>query len=58
MAVAWKIDLTPEAEAGLAKLGTVEAKRILKFLHERLYARETPREIGEALKGVLREYWR
>ncbi len=56
--MAWKIDLTPEAAAQLGKLGTAEARRILKFLHERLPGRKDPRELGEALKGVLRAYWR
>ena len=56
--MAWTVELTPEAEAQLGKVDKVEAKRILKFLHERLRGRENPRELGEALKGVLRAYWR
>lgn len=49
----WKIEFTPEAEACLEKMGTAEARRILKFLHECLHKRKDPREIGESLKGVL-----
>ena len=56
--MAWKVEITPEANAELKKLGTTEAQRILKFLFERLQIRENPREIGEALKGNLRDFWR
>lgn len=56
--MAWTIELTPEANAQLKKLGSVEAQRILKFLFERLQNREDPRQIGESLKGNLREFWR
>jgi mRNA interferase RelE/StbE len=56
--MAWNVELAPEAKAQLNKLGTAEARRILGFLHERLRIREDPREIGKALKGVLKAYWR
>lgn len=56
--MAWKVEITPEANAELKKLGTAEAQRILKFLFERLQNRENPRETGEALKGNLRDFWR
>ncbi|MCL1939271.1 MAG: type II toxin-antitoxin system RelE/ParE family toxin [Desulfovibrionaceae bacterium] len=56
--MAWKVEITPEANAELKKLGTAEAQRILRFLFERLQSREDPREIGESLKGNLREFWR
>ena len=56
--MAWKVKITPEANAELKKLGRPEAQRILTFLSERLQHGENPREIGEALKGNLREFWR
>lgn len=56
--MAWRVEITPEASAELKKLGATEAQRILKFLFERLQNREDPREIGESLKGNLREFWR
>jgi mRNA interferase RelE/StbE len=56
--MSWKIELTPEAKSHLAKLGASEAKRVLAFLNERHQKRENPRELGESLKGSLREYWR
>jgi addiction module toxin, RelE/StbE family len=56
--MAWKIEITQEARAELKNLGTAEARRILKFLYERLQNRENPRETGETLKGNLRDFWR
>ena len=56
--MAWKVEITPEANAALKKLGAAEARRILAFLFERLQNRGDPREIGESLKGNLREFWR
>lgn len=49
--MAWNIELSPEFRRDLTKLGTEEAKRILKFLHERLRLMDNPRIIGEPLKG-------
>lgn len=54
----WKVELTPEANSALKKLGTAEAERVIKFLFNRIQSRDNPRTIGEALKGNLREYWR
>ena len=56
--MAWTVELTPEAGAGLKEIGAADAKRILKFLSERLEGRDNPRDIGKPLKGNLREYWR
>lgn len=49
--MAWNIELSPEFRKNLAKIGAEEAKRILKFLYERLRPLDTPRSIGEPLKG-------
>ena len=56
--MAWKVEITPEANIDLKKLGTAEARRILTFLFERLQNTENPRVTGEPLKGNLREFWR
>ncbi|MDR1490646.1 MAG: type II toxin-antitoxin system RelE/ParE family toxin [Desulfovibrio sp.] len=56
--MAWKVEITPEVNAGLKKPGTAEAQRILRFLFERLQNRKDTRETGELLKGNLREFWR
>jgi len=55
----WKIEFDPAAEKELAKLDPQNAKRILKFLHERVAPLNNPRQIGEALKGSkLGEFWK
>ena len=50
--MAWKIELVQEAEKELDKLDDPQvARRILRFLHERVVPLEDPRSIGKALKG-------
>jgi mRNA interferase RelE/StbE len=49
--MAWIIELDPAAEKDLDKLDPQQAKRILRFLFERVAHLEDPRSIGEALKG-------
>ena len=57
--MAWKIEVSPVAERELNKLDGQHAKRILKFLHERLAKLDDPRSIGKALQGSrLGEFWR
>ena len=57
--MAWNIEITPEAQKNLKKLGTQEAQRILKFLYDRLRLTENPRETGKPLKGIrLENLWR
>ena len=57
-ALAWKIEFTPEAEKQLERLDKQVAKRITRFLKERVAVLEDPRALGEPLKGRLREFWR
>jgi len=47
----WIIKLDPAVEKDLNKLDSQQAKRILRFLFERVAHLEDPRSIGEALKG-------
>ncbi len=47
----WTIELDPAVEKDLNKLDSQQAKRILRFLFERVAHLEDPRSIGEALKG-------
>ena len=55
----WKIEFDPAAEREIAKLDPQNARRILKFLHERIAPLENPRLIGEALKGSkLGDFWK
>ena len=56
--MAWLIEFTPEAEKQLAKIDRKTAKRITRFLSERVAEAENPRELGHSLKGALREFWR
>ena len=55
----WKIDLLAQAERDLAKLDRENARRIHRFLFERLPNLENPRSIGEALHGPqFGEFWK
>ena len=55
----WRIELDPSAAKELGKLGHEPARRILKFLSERIAKLDDPRSIGEALKGSkLGEFWK
>ncbi len=57
--MAWKIKLDEDAEKDLRKLDRQVAKRITKFLRERVSVLENPRSIGEALKGSkLGDFWK
>jgi len=47
----WTIELDPAVEKDLNKLDSQQAKRILRFLFERVAHLEDPRGIGEPLKG-------
>ena len=49
--MAWTVELDPSVERELEKLDSQQAKRILRFLFERVAHLEDPRSIGEALKG-------
>ena len=55
----WKIEFSVEADRELSKLDPQHAKRILKFLQERVARLDNPRSIGKALQGSrLGEFWR
>lgn len=54
--MAWQIELTGSAEKELAKLDKPVAKRIIKFLRERVSV--DPRSSGKALKGDHSGLWR
>ncbi len=57
--MAWKVELDHGAERDLDKLDPQIARRILKFLHERIAQLEDPWRLGEALKGSkLGEFWK
>ena len=57
--MAWKVELSPQADWELRELDPPQAKRILTFLHERVAKLDDPRTIGQALRGSrLGEFWK
>lgn len=57
--MAWKVEFSLEADRELGKLDAQHAKRILKFLRERIAKLEDPRSLGKPLQGSrLGEFWR
>ena len=56
--MAWQIDLTETASKQLAKIDKQTARRIIKFLRERIAPLDDPRSTGKALTGPLGGFWR
>jgi mRNA interferase RelE/StbE len=57
--LAWLIKLEEGAEKDLAKLDKPIARRIIKFLRERIAVLDDPRSVGEALQGSrLGDFWK
>ena len=57
--MAWQIELAKDAERELRRIDQQAARRILRFLHDRVAELDDPRSIGEALKGSkLGEFWK
>jgi len=57
--MAWRIEVSEAADRSLDKLDPQVARRILKFLDERVSRLDDPRSIGEALRGPkLGELWK
>ncbi|HEY1471068.1 MAG TPA: type II toxin-antitoxin system RelE/ParE family toxin [Candidatus Acidoferrum sp.] len=57
--MAYAVELSAEVDRELGKLDLQQAKRILKFLHERVGKLDDPRSIGMALHGSrLGEFWK
>jgi mRNA interferase RelE/StbE len=55
----WRIDLTASAAKQLGKLDKSEARRITRFLRERLGTLHGPRSLGKPLtRPQLGEFWR
>jgi mRNA interferase RelE/StbE len=57
--LAWQIEISDAAKKQLARMGRVEAKRIITFLRIRVASLENPRQLGDALQGArLGGMWR
>ena len=55
----WRIEFSAEADRELSKLDPQHARRIVKFLKERVAPLGDPRSVGKALQGSrLGEFWR
>lgn len=54
----WTIELDPAAQRELDKLDKPVARRILKFLYQRIGRLENPQQIGERLTGTLSQFWK
>jgi mRNA interferase RelE/StbE len=57
--LAWTIKIEDSAAKELKKIDKTDARRILKFLDERVAMLENARSIGESLKGPqLGNFWK
>ena len=56
--MAWNVEVSPRAQRQLDQLDKSVARRISKFLYERIGILDDPRQIGERLHGTLSEFWR
>jgi len=56
--MAWAIEFDAAAQRELNKLDPVIARRILKFLLQRVAKLDDPRSIGERLQGTLHHLWK
>lgn len=54
----WKIEFSDSALKALRRLDRSTARRILRFLRERIASSDDPRRLGKALKGEHRTYCR
>ncbi|WP_419804641.1 type II toxin-antitoxin system RelE family toxin [Terriglobus sp.] len=49
--MAWSVKFEKRAEKALDSLDPVIAKRMLRYIHERLLTRKDPRDLGIAMQG-------
>lgn len=57
--MAWRIELDPAADRELDRLDPQIARRVLRFLYDRVAHLDDPRSIGDALKGSrLGDLWK
>lgn len=55
----WRIELARSVEKDLKKIDPADARRIARFLRERIAPLEDPRSIGEPLHGPeLGRFWK
>jgi mRNA interferase RelE/StbE len=57
--LAWRIEFHPKAQKDLSKFDRETARRIVRFLRERVSTLDDPRSLGEALKGPeVGRFWK
>jgi len=56
--MAWNVEVSPKAQRQLDELDKPVARRISRFLYERIGKLDDPRQLGECLQGTLSEFWR
>ncbi|MCG8344639.1 MAG: type II toxin-antitoxin system RelE/ParE family toxin [Chlorobiales bacterium] len=54
--MSWTIEITKSAKKDLARIDKNDARRLVRFLHERVVP--DPRSAGKALKADLSGLWR
>lgn len=54
----WSVEFDPEAEKELARIDKQQARRILKYLSERIETEEDPRRFGDPLRSNLAGLWK
>ncbi len=54
----WKVEFEREAEKELNRIDRQHAKRILRYMFERIACPDDPRRFGEALKQNLSGFWK
>ena len=54
----FSVELEPKAIKDLRRLGSVERKRVLRYLYDRVSNLDNPRQLGSPLSGTLSSLWR
>ena len=54
----WRVEFDARAEKELDRLDPQDAKRILKYLFERIETDEDPRRFGDSLRSNLAGLWK
>ncbi len=54
----FSVELEPKAIKDLRRLGSVERKRVLRYLYDRVVKLDNPRQLGSPLSGNLSGLWR
>jgi mRNA interferase RelE/StbE len=56
--LAWLVEFDQKAKRELDKLDRLARERVVRFLRDRIATDESPRRLGEALKGDKAPLWK